>query len=198
MNPLRSEQDAFRALLLVVVAALGIAAAGALRDGWTAFATFLALVAGLGVGVWIGRQTPGGSDTSALREPVPGLPILVVAPADLAGPALAREVAGEEGATSVRAVLLRTESHEAGEAGRSAAELRALLEEAGLAAQVITAAWSEAEQAVAAELRDGVLSHVFVATHRRGHPAFAAEEQLVLAIDRASETPVVAVAFAAR
>ena len=196
MNPLRSERDAFRALLIAIVAAAGIAAAGTLGDGWTAFATFLALIAGLSLGIWIGRQGPNASERSALRERVPGLPVLVVAPAELAGATLARELAHEEGARSVRAVLLRAEDGADAAAGRSAAELRALLEELGVAAQVVSVAESDAERAVAAELRDGVLSHVFVATHRRGHPAFASEEQLVLAIDRASETPVVAVAFA--
>ena len=197
MNPLRSERDAFRALLLLIAGAVGVAAAGTLGDGWTALATFLALVAGISVGIWIGRQAADASAASAPREPVPGLPVLVVAPVELAGSSLARELATEEEATSVRAVLLRPDEGEGDPTSRPAAELRALLEEFGVAAQVISVARSDAEKAVAAELRDGVLSHVFIATHRRGHPAYAAEEQLVLAIDRASEAPVVAVAFAA-
>ena len=197
MNPLRSERDAFRALLLLIAGAVGVAAAGTLGDGWTALATFLALVAGISVGIWFGRQAADASAASAPREPVPGLPVLVVAPVELAGSSLARELATEEEATSVRAVLLRPDEGEGDPTSRPAAELRALLEEFGVAAQVISVARSDAEKAVAAELRDGVLSHVFIATHRRGHPAYAAEEQLVLAIDRASEAPVVAVAFAA-
>ena len=128
MNPLRSERDAFRALLLLIAGAVGVAAAGTLGDGWTALATFLALVAGISVGIWIGRQAADASAASAPREPVPGLPVLVVAPVELAGSSLARELATEEEATSVRAVLLRPDEGEGDPTSRPAAELRALLE----------------------------------------------------------------------
>ena len=198
MNPLSNERDAFRALLLVVGGGIGVGAAGALGDGWTALAVFLALVAGIGIGLWIARQESEPGRELRARERVAGLPVLVVAPVELAGPALAREVAAEEGAAAVRAVLLASEEELGETASRSAAELRALLEELNVPAQVISVATSDAEKAVAAELRDGVHSHVFIATHRPEHPAFAMEEELVHAIDEASETPVVAVAFSAR
>ena len=198
MNPLSNERDAFRVLLLVVVGALGVGAAGALGDGWTALATFLALIAGVCVGLWIARQGAEANVEPEPAAPVSALPVLLVAPVELAGPALAHEVVTEEGASAVRAVLLASEDELGGTASRSAAELRALFEELNVSAQVISVARGDAKKAVTAELRDGVLSHVFVATHRPGHPAFEREEALVHAIDEASETPVVAVAFAAR
>ena len=197
MNPLSSERDAFRLLILVIGGALGVGAAGVLGDGWTALATVLALLSGVGIGLWVARQRDGASPERAARAPVPGLTVLVVTPAELAGPALAREVVAEEGAASVRAVVLAG-GGAVEDASRSAAELRALFEELGVAAQAVSVASEDAERAVAAELRDGVLSHVLIATHRRDHPSFAAEERLVHAIDGLSETPVVAVAFAVR
>lgn len=195
MNPLRNERDAFRLLLLVIGGAAGVAAAGSLGDGWTALAVLLSLLAGVGVGLWVARQGVRPRRDPTPAEPVRGLPILVVAPIELAGAALAREIAAEEEAKAVRALLLVSEADQAEAGSRAAAELRALLEELGVSAQAITVARADAERAVAAELRDGVLSHVFVATHGTDHPAFSEEERLVHAIDRASETPVVAVAF---
>ncbi len=202
MNPLRSERDAFRLLLLVIGGALGVAAAGALADGWTALAVFLSLVTGVGVGLWVARQRPegaGGNPGAVADQParIPGQPVLVVAPSELAGATLAREVVAEECASAVRVVLLASGDALGGTASRAAAELRALFEELGVPAQAISVARADAEKAVAAELRDGVLSHVFIATHRPGHAAFEAEEQLVHAIDEASRIPVVAVAFSA-
>jgi hypothetical protein len=199
MNPLSNEGDAFRLLLIVIVAAAGVAAAGVLGDGWTALAVVLSLAAGTVLGSWLARQRPEteeSADPAQMPGAVVGLPVLVVAPAELAGPALAREVA-DEGAGSARVVLFAAEQEHGEAASRAAAELRALLEELGVAAQVISARLDDAVEAVRAELRDGISSHVFVATHRREHPAFEAEERLVHAIDGASETPVVAVAFAA-
>ncbi len=195
MNPLRSEQDAFRFLILVIGVALATAAAGVLGDGQTALATLVALVAGLAVGMRLARRQQFAAAGGTSSERPPGLPLLLVAPTELAGAALAREVAAEEGTRSVRAVLLAADDELRDSASRRAAELRALLGEHGIMAQVISVARADAQTAVAAELRDGVVSHVFIATHRRDHPAFSEEERLVHAIDASSATPVVAVAF---
>lgn len=196
MNPARSEQDAFRFLLLVIGVALATAAAGILGDGSVAAATFLSLAVGIFVGMRISRRQSATGPDGALAARVPGLPVLLVAPSDLAGASLAREVAAEEGVRSVRAVLLADEDDAGAVASRRAAELRALLGEHGVSAQVISVARADAEKAVDAELRDGAMSHVFIATHRREHPSFVEEEKLVHAIDDSSTTPVVAVAFA--
>ena len=115
MNPLSNERDAFRVLLLVVAGALGVGAAGALGDGWTALATFLALIAGVCVGLWIARQGAEANVEPEPAAPVSALPVLLVAPVELAGPALAHEVVTEEGASAVRAVLLASEDELGGD-----------------------------------------------------------------------------------
>jgi len=204
VSPFRSEQDAFQFLLLVIAVAVATAVAGILGNGWTAFATLVSVVASLVVGVRLGRrsvesESPERSTATATATAtagVPGLALLVVAPVDLADRSLAREVVAEEGTRSVRAVLFAPEENLGEPASQRAAELRALLVEFDVTAQVIAVAQADVEKAVAAELRDGHIDHVFVATHRQGHSEFPAEEELVHAIDRASDTPVVAVAFA--
>jgi len=198
VSPFRSEQDAFQFLLLAIGVAIATAVAGVLGNGWTAFATLVSVVASLVVGVRLGRRSARNEPPERSTTPagVPGLPLLVVAPVDLAGRALAREVVAEEGTRSVRAVLFAPQENLGESASQRAAELRALLGEFDVTAQVIAVSQADVENAVAAELRDGRIAHVFVATHRQGHSEFSAEEDLVHAIDRASDTPVVAVAFA--
>jgi hypothetical protein len=198
VNPFRSEQDAFQFLLLVIAVAVATGVAGMLGNGWTAFATLVSVVASLVVGVRLGRRWVESEppERSTVSSGVPGLPLLVVAPVDLADRSLAREVVAEEGTRSVRVVLFAPEDDLGEAASQRAAELRALLGEFDVTAQVIAVAQADVQKAVAAELRDGRIDHVFVATHRQGHSEFSAEEDLVHAIDRASDTPVVAVAFA--
>ena len=198
MSPLRSEQDAFQFLLLVIGAAVATAVSGILGNGWTAFATLVSVVASLVVGVRLGRRSAQNEplQRSTLSVSAPGLRLLVVAPVDLTGPSLAGEVVAEEGTRSVRAVLFAPEDALGESASQRAAEFRALLGEFDVAAQVVVVPQADVKKAVGAELRDGRIGHVFVATHRQGHSEFSVEEDLVHAIDRASDTPVVAVAFA--